>query len=257
MPPPSRLSAQSRMVVVAGRGEKPSKRRAFCDVRSFLRPRSGVSIRSSGMNSDTILTTTSGRPRVGTFPARAPSPERSALAMSRIHMKSPAAMKRCPAASGEVMARMCSSARSRTSTTQNPRRGMPAGRPCSRRWMICTEPRFPASAPGRTRRPEGWSSRWSDRLAGHEIPSGALGQNLGQPVGVELRSFGSAHTVSSLTRSEPYGGRAAAAAEVMTTRLTPAFVAARSTRSVPSRAGRPAHCGSLSAPPSGDATCST
>jgi hypothetical protein len=49
-----------------------------------------------------------------------------------------------------------------------------------------------------------------------------------------------------------------AAAEVITTRLTPARVAARSTRSVPSRAGTIRALGSPGViPPSGEATWST
>jgi len=83
--------------VGAGRGEKPNMRRAFSDVRSFLRPSSGVSILSCGMNKDSALTTTSGNRRVGTFLARAPSPDRNVRAISSIHMKSPAAMKRSKA----------------------------------------------------------------------------------------------------------------------------------------------------------------
>jgi hypothetical protein len=71
-------------------------------------------------------------------------------------------------------------------------------------------------------------------------------------------SSASAHTVSSLTASELFGVRATAAADVITTRLTPAFVAARNTRKVPSRAGAISESGPPdAASPSGDATCST
>lgn len=71
-------------------------------------------------------------------------------------------------------------------------------------------------------------------------------------------SSGSAQTVSSLTRSVSNGGRAAAAAEVMTTRSTPAATAEPNTRRVPPRAGPTSASGSRSLPPpSGDATWRT
>ena len=46
------------------------------------------------MNSANSLDAASGKPRAGTFAARAPSVVRNVVAISRIHMKSPAAMKR-------------------------------------------------------------------------------------------------------------------------------------------------------------------
>ncbi len=78
-------------------------------------------------------------------------------------------------------------------------------------------------------------------------------QNLGKPVAVEFAFGCVGPTVSSLMLSVPWPGRAAAAADVMTTRLTPVFVAARSTRNVPSRAG-PIKSLPVASRPSGEAT---
>jgi hypothetical protein len=72
-------------------------------------------------------------------------------------------------------------------------------------------------------------------------------------------SVTSVHSASSLTPSSRFnGGLAAAQEDVMTTRAPFALVAARSTRSVPSRAGTTSSSSFLTLPPpSGDATWST
>src|SRR5882757_950079 len=124
--------------------------------------------------------------------------------------------------------------------------------------MIPTDPRFsadktgPNTAPGRT-------------VVNSVLPSELLMKSqaarsasiLDTRYASNCGSAGSDQTVSSLTPPELRGGRAAAAADVITTRLTPAFTAARSTRSVPSRAGPMNEIlspGAALAPPSGDAT---
>ncbi len=64
-------------------------------------------------------------------------------------------MKRWPAASGERMARMCRSARSRTSTISSAIRGLAGTRPFMSRSMMSVEPLLavltigPNTAPGR------------------------------------------------------------------------------------------------------------
>jgi hypothetical protein len=78
---------------------------AFAAVTSFLRPSSAVAARSGGTNSASSRTMTSGNRRMGTFAPASPSPSRSALATSPIHIISPVAMKRWPAAAGDVIAR--------------------------------------------------------------------------------------------------------------------------------------------------------
>jgi len=75
--------------------------------------------------------------------------------MSRIQMNSPVARNRCPAAAGETIASMCTSAKSRTSTTSKPIRGVPGILPCTIRATMPTEPMVlvvrigPKTAPGR------------------------------------------------------------------------------------------------------------
>ena len=95
----------------------------------------------------------------------------------------------------------------------------------------------------------------SGRRCLHEIPGGAFGKDLGDPVGIELRIGRVRPDRFIADASAPCGGRAAAAADVITTRVTPAFTAARSTRNVPSRAGTISASGSPDvSPPSGEAT---
>jgi hypothetical protein len=91
----------------------------FADVFAYFRPKLGMKNLVWRSNIDANRMTKSGKDRVGTLAACGPSDERKVSAMSFIHIQSPAAMKRSPAASGAVMARVRRSPTSRTSATQN------------------------------------------------------------------------------------------------------------------------------------------
>ena len=86
--------------------------------------------------------------RVGTFEASSPSRSRSTSPISPIHRYRSAAMKRSPAASGAVIARISRSTTSRTSTRLKPSRGTP-GMPSSRRCTAAGSRRCCRSASGR------------------------------------------------------------------------------------------------------------
>src|SRR5262245_56543297 len=81
-----------------------------------------------GSNSAPARTIQLGGSRVGAFFALSPSVARNTFAISSIDIALPfsaTAMKRSPAAAGYVIARMCRSATSRTSTTAKWIRGQP------------------------------------------------------------------------------------------------------------------------------------
>src|SRR5215813_1094939 len=131
--------------------------------------------------------TRSGSCRVDTFLPSAPSPARSVRAMSRIQTNSPVARNRCPAASGEVMARMWMSARSRTSTTSRPIRGVPGMLPRTIRAMIPTEPMLLVLRIGPNGARQYGGQRGQTFVAGHILPGRLLRKRLGPSVGDECR----------------------------------------------------------------------
>ncbi len=124
------LFAESTIVARAERGFHPSIASALAEVNTCFRPGSGTTNFIWRLNSAMIRSTKSGIALVRTFFGRFPSADRKKFATSAIHTQSLAAMNRCPAASGEVMARRCRSTTSRISTTQNPMRGEPPSAGC-------------------------------------------------------------------------------------------------------------------------------
>jgi hypothetical protein len=116
------------------RGSQPRIRIAFAfdDFRTL--PRSGTIERSDGSKHDASRGVQLGITRVGMSLAAPLNRARNTFATSWILITSPAtAKKRCPAATGSTIARMCKSATSRTSTTTNEIYGVPGIEPSIKR----------------------------------------------------------------------------------------------------------------------------
>ena len=95
--------------------------------------------RIDGSKSATRRMSTSGALRVGTLRALGPRRSRRIFASSAIHKNVATPRNRSPAALGPVIARMCRSAMSRTSTKLKPRRGSAGMSPVSTRLTAWNE----------------------------------------------------------------------------------------------------------------------
>ena len=100
-----RLRAQSRIASRAGRARQSRSFAAFADEKSRRLERLPTMMESCRSIIATPRTTMSGRGLVGTFDPRSSSRSRNSAATSPYQRNSLEAMKRCPAAAGESIAR--------------------------------------------------------------------------------------------------------------------------------------------------------
>ena len=179
-----RLSAVSAIESSTGRGCQPSIVFAFSAVYVAYSPRSLTIERTLGSNSP-IAGSAGWAPRASE-PCRRRRPRRSRrICPTSLHPQEAVDRQEALAAGGSaaVIARMCRSATSRTSTNTKPSRGI-AGMPLSSRSITCSEyersslSTGPMIAPGLTVVSRSSAPRDSD-----VIPGGALGDRLRAHIG--------------------------------------------------------------------------
>ena len=193
--------------------------------------------RNGGRNNARNRTSASGKRRVGTFCARSPSPLRSACGnvfhphelVCRDETLAGGRRRRHRA---DVQIREIAHVDDPEAEPRQTRRSaLQQTADHAHRTAVAAHQRRAEHRAGQNRREFGRSSL---AMNSHAARSAMI---FDRRYASKRGSSGSAQTVSSLTAFELIGVRAAAAADVITTRLTRAFVAARSTRNVPSRAG--------------------